>query len=58
MRLETGALSPREALEAEPSYTVSARSLRDPQKRPPQKSLIGIEFLRRRNTKSVPIERI
>jgi hypothetical protein len=38
--------------------TVSARSLRDPQKRPPQKSPIGIVFCGERIGNSAPIERL
>jgi hypothetical protein len=36
----------------------SARSLRDPQKQPPQKSLIGIGFRGEGIRNSAPIERI
>jgi hypothetical protein len=39
-------------------HTVSARSLRDPQKQPLQKSLIGIDFRGEGLRKSAPIERI
>jgi hypothetical protein len=39
-------------------HTVSGRSLRDPQKRPPQKPLIGIGFYGEGIRNAAPIERI